>query len=168
MGELKYAKNIITGPRTPPMPGIGPHLTMVPPDATDLSAMERVPDEGKIMAGAISRLIRLLWLDDEVVKGGTYMDFVWYTQPAEFGPGQHVHDFDEIIGFLGTDVRNTRDLGGQMELWLEEEKYLIDYTCLVFVPKGLKHCPMIARKVERPFIHFTAGNQSTYQKSSTL
>jgi hypothetical protein len=168
MTELKYAKNIITGPRMRPMPGVGPNLTTVPLDASDLSGMQRVPDESKVMAGAISRLIRLLWLDDEVVKGGTYMDFVWYTGPAEFGPGQHVHDFDEIIGFLGTDVRNPKDLGGQMELWLDNEKYNIDYTCLVFVPKGLKHCPMIARRVDRPFIHFTAGNQSKYEKSSML
>jgi hypothetical protein len=94
------------------------------------------------------------------------MDFVWYTGAAEFGPGQHVHDFDEIIGFLGTDAQNPRDLGGEMELWLENEKYILQNTCLVFVPRGLKHCPMIARKVNRPFIHFTAGNQSLYQKSS--
>jgi hypothetical protein len=166
MAELKYAKNITYGPRTRPMPGIGPHLTKVPTDAKDLSGMERVPDS--VMSGAISRLVRLLWLDDEVIKGGTYMDFVWYTQPAEFGPGQHVHDFDEIIGFLGTDVKKHKELGGVMELWLDDEKYILDKTCLVFIPKGLKHCPMICRKVDRPFIHFTAGNQSSYAKDSTL
>jgi hypothetical protein len=166
MPQLKYARNVITGPRTRPMPGIGPNLTKVPEDAEDLSGMQRVPDS--VMSDAASRLIRLLWLDDEVIKGGTYMDFVWYTQPAEFGPGQHVHDFDEIIGFLGADSKNPRELGGQMELWLDDEKYILDKTCLVFIPRGLKHCPMIARKVDRPFIHFTAGNQSAYKKSSTL
>jgi hypothetical protein len=55
-----------------------------------------------------------------------------------------------------------------MELWLDNEKYILNNTCLVFVPRGLKHCPMIARKVDRPFIHFTAGNQSLYQKSFLL
>jgi hypothetical protein len=167
MAELKYAKNITYGPRTKPMVGVSPNLTKVPLDAKDLSGAEHVPDS-VMKSGAASRLIRLLWLDDEVIKGGTYMDFVWYTEPAEFGPGQHVHDFDEIIGFLGTDVKNYKELGGVMELWLDDEKYVLDKTCLVFIPKGLKHCPMICRRVDRPFMHFTAGNQSTYKKSSTL
>jgi hypothetical protein len=166
MAELKYAKNFIYGPRTRPLVGISPNLTRVPPDARNLSGADHVPDS--VMKESASRLTRMLWLDDEVIKGGTYMDFVWYLQPSDFGPGQHVHDFDEIIGFLGADAKNWKELGGIMELWLDDEKYVFDKTCLVFIPKGLKHCPMICRRVDRPFIHFTSGNQSVYKKSSTL
>jgi hypothetical protein len=106
MAELKYAKNIITEPRMRPMSGTSPNLTEVPRNAKDLSGMRLVPAAPNPATGSASRLIRLLWLDDEVVKGASYMDFVWYTEPAEFGPGQHVHDFDEVIGFLGTNVKN--------------------------------------------------------------
>ena len=61
---------------------------------------------------------------------------------------------------------NLRDLGGEMELWLGDEKYLLTKSCLVYAPRGLRHCPMIARKVNRPFIHFTAGNGTEYAKKS--
>jgi hypothetical protein len=168
MAELKYAKNIITEYRTRPLPaGIGPNLVTVPAGAADLSGMHRTPMESNLLAGGASRLTRLLWLDSEVLKGAFYMDFVWYHQPADTGPGPHTHDFDEVLGFLGANPQNPRDLGGEMELWLDNEKYIIKNTCLVFVPRGLKHCPMIARKVTVPFMHFSAGNGSEYTKSPT-
>ncbi len=170
MTERKYAKNIVTGPRLRPMPGIGPNLVTVPATASDLSLMQVVPPaiSASILAGSASRMTRLLWMDDEVVKGSSYMDFVWYHQPSESGPGPHIHDFDETLGFIGTDPQNPRDLGGVMELWIDDEKYLLEQTCLVFVPRGVKHCPMICRRADRPFVHFTAGNQSMYQKSPEL
>ena len=169
MAELKYAKNFVTGPRLRPMPGIGPNLATVPVGASSLSGMRSLPPDevNRIMAAGASRMTRLLYMDSEIVPGSSYMDFVLYHEASESGPGQHVHDFDEVIGFLGCDPQNPRDLGGEMELWLDDEKYLIHNTCLVFIPAGLKHCPMIARKVDRPFFHFTCGNQKMYGKTPT-
>ena len=167
MAELKYAKNIITEYRKRPLPaGSGPNLATIPEEATNLSGMRRISMESNPPTGSASRLTRLLWLDSEVLKGAFYMDFVWYHQATDTGPGPHIHDFDEVLGFLGANPQNPRDLGGEMELWLEDEKYILQNSCLVFVPRGLKHCPMIARKVTVPFMHFSAGNGAVYQKST--
>lgn len=169
MAERKYAKNIITEYRTKPMkPGAGPGVVTVPAGATDLSRMQKVAMGGSPPpAGAAERMARLLFLDNGVLRGAFYMDYVWYYQAGEGGPGPHTHDFDEVLGFLGTDPENPRELGGEMELWLEDEKYLLTQSCLVFAPRGLRHCPMIARRVDRPFIHFTAGTSTEYAKNST-
>jgi hypothetical protein len=168
MAELKYAHHIITEPRTRPLPASsGPMLVSVPQDAADLSGMHRLPAENIPQMVKASRMTRLLWLDGEMLKGAFYMDFVWYHQPSESGPGPHKHDFDEVLGFIGCNPLEPGDLGGEMEIWLEDEKYTLNKTCLVFVPRGMRHCPMIARKVSRPFVHFSAGNGGEYIKTSS-
>lgn len=167
MAKLKYAKNIVTDPKMHPMPaGFDPGIISLAAGALDFSQMRPVSMKNIPPAEGAARMTRLLWLDSEVVKGAFYMDFVWYHAASDSGPGPHTHDFDEVIGFLGTNPQNTRELGGEMELWLDDEKYLLSNTCLVFIPRGLRHCPMIARQVIRPFIHFTAGNGTTYEKST--
>jgi hypothetical protein len=167
VAELKYAKNIITDPRMHPMPsGFDPGIISLAAGALDFSQMRPVSLKNISPAEGAARMTRLLWLDGEMLKGAFYMDFVWYLAVSESGPGPHTHDFDEVLGFLGSNPQKPRELGGEMELWIENEKYLLTNTCLVFVPRGVKHCPLIARKVTAPFIHFTAGNGSTYIKSA--
>ena len=68
----------------------------------------------------------------------------------------NAHDTEEMFLFLGTDPDNPRDLGGEVEVWLgegeEAEKYIITKPSMVFIPKGLVHCPVVFRKVDRPII----------------
>jgi len=59
-------------------------------------------------------------------------------------------------------VKNPNDLGGEVEFWLENEKYILTKSCLIFVPKGLKHCPLWVIKVDRPILFFAAGIEGRY------
>ena len=106
----------------------------------------------------------LLFLDNEVIKGAFYVEVVWYWKGSDtFRVEAHTHDFDEVIGFFGTDPRDTKALNGEIELWLGDEKYLLTKSCLVFVPRGLKHCPLMIHRVDRPIFHFTAGPSAIYR-----
>lgn len=68
----------------------------------------------------------------------------------------HKHLAEEIFCFLPTDPHNVDDLGGEVEYWLgegeEAEKFIITKPTVVFVPKNTVHCPIVFRKVYRPFI----------------
>jgi hypothetical protein len=79
----------------------------------------------------------------------------------------HSHDCDEIIGFFGTNLEDWQDLGGQVELWLDGEKHLLTRSFLIFVPKGMPHCPMVIHSVNRPIFHFTTGLASSYVRMGT-
>jgi len=97
-------------------------------------------------------------LDDNRVKGAFLSSFVWYTNiddpPGPNSNSSHTHDFDEILGFAGSDWERPDDLNAKLEFWMDDEKYILTKSCMVFVPKGLKHCPLKILKCDRPFFHF--------------
>lgn len=106
---------------------------------------------------------RLIYLDDDVIKGAFYTECVWFWQGYDqIRVEAHTHDFDEVITFFGTNPEDPHDLCGEVELWLGDEKHILTKSCVVFVPKGLKHCPLVIRRVDRPIFHFTAGATNIY------
>ena len=113
---------------------------------------------------------RVLYVDSDIVPGAFYTECVWIMpRPAGTTPGNrgvgtesHAHDYDEMIAFFGTDLEDPYDLGAEVELWLEDEKHLITRSSLVFIPAGLKHCPLTFLKVDKPVFHFTTGPGKMY------
>jgi hypothetical protein len=119
----------------------------------------------KIAAQYAKYATRVLWLDDKVVEGAFHMNCAWYLHPAQtLEDTPHTHDTDEIIGFFGSDPQKPNDLGGEIEFWMEDEKYTLTKSTLIFVPSGLKHCPLVIKKVDRPIFHFTTVTGGQYNK----
>ncbi len=111
------------------------------------------------------RATRILWLEDEIMPGASSVILSWYWKPTEKeGTPSHVHDFDEIIGFLSSDPKNPHDLGGEVEFWLEDEKYLLTKSCLILCPKGLRHCPLRVTRVDRPILFLAFSVTGKYVK----
>ena len=100
----------------------------------------------------------IIYLDDTVVPGGLYTECAWFRKPSTSSPLPHTHDFDEVLAFIGTDPENPRDLCGEIELWLDDEQHILTKSCVVFVPRGLKHCPVKVLRADRPIFHFSTGN----------
>jgi hypothetical protein len=129
----------------------------------------KIPEEKRKIAAAYSRYARrILWMDEDVVDGAFHMNTAWYLKAAatlENVP--HVHNTDEIIGFFGSNASDPYDLGGEIEIWLEDEKHIINKTAMIFVPSGMKHCPLIIRRADRPIFHFTTVPGGHYIKDET-
>src|SRR3989304_2307687 len=126
----------------------------------------KIPEEKQKIAAAYAKYAtRILWMDEDVVPGAFHMNTAWYLKAAatlESKP--HVHDTDEIIGFFGNNAQNPYDLGGEIEMWLEDEKHPLPRPCMLFGPAGMKHCPLILRRVDRPIFHFTTVPGGQYVK----
>ncbi len=108
---------------------------------------------------------RVMWLDDEVVPGAFYTECVWFLPgmgSEQVKVEAHVHSFNEIVTFFGTNYEDLHDLGGEVELWLEDEKIIMTKSFLAFVPAGMRHCPLIIRRVDRPIFHFMVGTGKEY------
>jgi hypothetical protein len=110
----------------------------------------------------------LIWLDDQVIPNSRiYSEVLWiYPRPAKTGPEAnkkmptaveaHTHPYDEVITFFGTDLQDPHNLFGEVELWLDGEQHIMNKTFIAFVPAGMKHCPLIVRRVDKPMFHFTS------------
>ena len=106
---------------------------------------------------------RILWLDDNVVEGAFQMNCSWYLRPTRGITEPHSHEYDEIIGFFGSDPDDPHNLYGEVEFWLEDEQYFLTKTSMVFVPGGMSHCPLVLKRVDRPIFHFTTVNGGRYR-----
>ena len=105
---------------------------------------------------------RIFWIDEDIIEGATQINFSWYLHPTLGISTSHTHEYDEFIGFIGSDSENPTDMGGEVEFWLEDEKYVVDKSTIFFAPRGLKHCPLRLIRVDRPIFHFTAVNGGKY------
>ena len=78
----------------------------------------------------------------------------------------HVHDYDEILFFVGGNPMDFRDFGAEVELSLGEEleKHIITTTTFVYVPKGLIHCPIHFKRVDKPIIFAAISLAPVYEK----
>jgi len=147
MAEYKHAKYIITDAKT----------DMKLPDYR-VGARQAQRDPSR-------KSTRVMWLDDEVIPGAFYTECIWLL------PGMvsekpvveaHTHSFNEIIAFFGTNYEDLHDLGGEIELWLEDEKIVMTRNFLAFIPAGMKHCPLVFRRVDRPIFQVTVGTGKEY------
>src|SRR4030042_3990446 len=68
----------------------------------------------------------VLMLDDDVVKGAFVVDTVWFwperVKRTESDVRPHKHNYDEVLAIFGTNPEDPHDLGGELELWLGDEK----------------------------------------------
>ena len=126
----------------------------------------QMPESKKKIAADYEKYAkRILWLDDKLVEGAFHMNTAWYLKAAEtLESTPHTHDSDEIIGFFGNNPDDPYDLGGEIEMWMGDEKYMITRSTLLFVPARLAHCPLILRRVDRPIFHFTTVVGGQYVK----
>lgn len=82
------------------------------------------------------------------------MGWSYITKPFIMVDEAHIHDFDQILCFIGEDPKDVMAFDAEVELSLgeEEEKQIINTTSVVYIPKGLKHCPLNFIRVGKPFM----------------
>ncbi|MFA5309325.1 MAG: hypothetical protein WC370_07580 [Dehalococcoidales bacterium] len=110
----------------------------------------------------------LLWMDGERVPGAFYMETHWFWDltgemppPPDGVSASHHHDFDEIQGFFGSNMKDPWDLGAEIEFFLEGEAHTFTKSCFIFIPRGMEHLPMTIKRVWSPFMWLTGGNGKT-------
>ncbi len=131
MNESKYAKFIITEP----LEEEHGYEEKDPPDVHSAMA----------------------YLDGNIIKGAFYVETHWFHKPTKYSPKKHTHGFDECLAFMGGDPEHPLELGGEVELWIEDERHVLTKSCLVYIPAGTNHCPMNILSADRPIFHFSCG-----------
>ncbi len=146
MAEKKYSKYIVTN---------------LKPNIAEASWTNPIQTAGSGKGG------RLLFLDSELVPGAFYVETAWsFPQKPGHEPRTvaeaHKHEYDEVLAMFGTSTEDPYDLGGEVEFWLGDEKYILTKSCIIFIPSGLMHCPLIYRRVDRPIFNFSTHGGKMY------
>ena len=114
---------------------------------------------------------RLLYMDSHVVPGAFQMNTTWYVNAPDFYPlpfhDEHVHDFDELVGFIGSNPEDKYDLGGVIEIGINGELHRLTKSSIIFMPAGMKHLPLSILELHRPILHFSVSMNPTYYAKST-
>jgi hypothetical protein len=125
------------------------------------------PNEGRTDAPPPDSMQDVMYIDEEYPKGAFFTSSGWHMKsyPHLISGRRHVHDFDEIVQLIGADPNNPKELGGEVEFWLEDEKFIITKSCAIFIPKGMKHCPMIIKRVDKPFFSSLFALAGKYERT---
>ena len=100
----------------------------------------------------------MTYMSNKLVPGcNTYIEFGWiYEVP---NPNvhilEHVHNYDEIVIHFGSDPHNPEDLGAEIEFGVGGQPITFNTTSAFYLPKGLKHGPLIWKNVTRPHVQMT-------------
>jgi mannose-6-phosphate isomerase-like protein (cupin superfamily) len=87
---------------------------------------------------------------------GANLNMGWqlFTQPIQLETEPHTHDVDEYLVFLGGKLPDVFDFKAEIEFWMgkEQEKYIIDKATIIFIPRGLVHCPLNFKRIDEPVL----------------
>jgi len=124
-----------------------------------------IPPDGNMPEAPEGFLNLLLFLDSRRLKGTPYMETVWFKTKNDSGPAPHDHgDLDEFIGFVGTDPAKPQELGAVVDFHIDGHVVTSEESILFYIPRGVKHSPIIVPSLTRPIIHFSGGNGGDYQR----
>jgi hypothetical protein len=121
--------------------------------------VDQVPKTDKIpVMNAVNTGPRVIFSSELIPNAKTKVEYGYITGDTAVGNGEdfvpHKHDYEEIFLFLGTDPKDTAELGAEVEFWLGEgdglEKAVFTTSSAVYVAPGVAHFPQIWKNVKRP------------------
>jgi len=113
-------------------------------------------------AGTVTNMT---YLDGNTIPGAFNVICAWFeprTEPLVVIPNAHTHDTHEVVCFYGTNPDDYRDLCGEIEMYLEDQKITITKSGLVYIPAGMSHSPLTIIRADRPIFHFSAVTESEW------
>ncbi len=88
---------------------------------------------------------------DVHIRYGTYWS-AGRMGKESYGP--EVHDYDQVLFWLGADTSDMGELGAEVELCLGEEMetHMVTTSITIFIPKGFPHFPATINRMDKRFI----------------
>ena len=109
----------------------------------------------------------LMSADESIQKGFFHVDCSWLWSGGAKEPAgeSHTHKFSQVIGLVGGTPADPHDLGGEITIWLDGHKETITRTCLIYIPAGVIHGPILVSKVERPIFFIDIAMTPKYSRT---
>ncbi|MCJ7604902.1 MAG: cupin domain-containing protein [Dehalococcoidales bacterium] len=150
MAELKYAHRIISD------------ALPVPPE------LKQNGDAGPDKVKSSIESTHVMSVDSGRLEDFFYVDCRWLWKGSSGTPVEqpHTHDFDEVICFVGSNREDPHDLGGEITIWLDDDKHVMTRSCLIYVPAGTRHCPVQFNRIDTPVCFVTISPTGKYSRKA--
>jgi len=91
----------------------------------------------------------------EIPESHLAMGFARITQPETLGAPTHKHPHDQWIYLIG-EPQHFHEFDADVEMRLGDKIVKVNYPCYIFIPKNVMHCPLVVKRVGKPFIFIDA------------
>ncbi len=116
---------------------------------------DKIPDTTPEYTGP-----RVIISKNAVKECNTVVEYCFVTGDTVIGTGSdfepHKHNYEEIFIFMGTNPKDTTELGAEIEFYLGEgkdlEKLVFTKSSSVYVPPGVAHFPQVWKNVKKPVL----------------
>jgi hypothetical protein len=92
----------------------------------------------------------------EIAGSNLGIGWAYCDKPLIMIEKAHTHEFDQYLIFIGGDSSNFLDFDAEIEVGLDGKTKHVTTASYIFVPKGMSHCPLIVKKVNKPFVFVDA------------
>jgi hypothetical protein len=101
---------------------------------------------------------------------GANMNMGWqvFTGPIHLEKEPHTHDFDEYLIFLAAELPDLfTNFDADIDFWIgkEMEYHHITKSTIIFIPKGILHCPLNFKQVTKPVLFSAILLNSRFTKT---
>ena len=93
--------------------------------------------------------------ESELPGAGINIGWQLFVRPMRLERTFHKHDVDEYLIFLGASLPDLiGSFDGEIELFLGEEleRHVITKATILFIPRGLQHCPLEIKVLRKPMM----------------
>lgn len=96
-------------------------------------------------------------VDQNRLKDFFSVDCTWFwrSNPNQIVEGTQISDGNQVIGLVGADPENPFSLAGEITIWIDGKKNLLNKSSLIFVPAGVSCGPIQINHMEHPIFHTT-------------
>ncbi len=104
----------------------------------------------------------------ETGKFDCNFNFLAILGPHVLPDPPHSHNYDEFLFLIPASYENWPKLGGEVEIAIGKdlEKQSITTAAVICLPKGVQHCPVYMKQVDRPFYWGHMLPTSSYDSSA--
>ena len=105
---------------------------------------------------------------EDVYKSDFHIMYLPVVKPVLMEEYPHYHNFDMYLTFLGFDPNGLNELGAEIEIGLgkEGEIHKITTPTSVYIPKGMVHCPLNFKRIDKPVLLIHCTMASKYEKGT--
>jgi hypothetical protein len=93
--------------------------------------------------------VQAVWMEAGQADVGMFNEVFWLVKDCE-NETMVKGGSDELLAFISGDIDDPENLGGEVELYIENDKLTITHTSIVLIPKGAAHGKLKVTGLKKP------------------